>query len=87
MILEFEVLTSILKTSSSGSEEEKRIKEFPHIRPSLQTLLINNFRSIMLLMSFAIALSTLRMDLSFFAILVTAIGQGMGFSKKSSLIW
>ena len=57
------VFTSTFETSFSGSTGEKRIKKLPHIQSSLQTLLVNNFLTILLFMSFAIALSTISLNL------------------------
>ncbi|MGY8712669.1 MAG: hypothetical protein ACKVJ1_02210, partial [Verrucomicrobiia bacterium] len=65
-------------SSLLGSSGEKKIKKLPHLPPSLQVLLAKILRVILVFVSFAIALSTIGLDLSSFAILGGAIGVGIG---------
>jgi small-conductance mechanosensitive channel len=69
-------------SSLLGGAGEKRIRQLPHIPPSLQVLLSKVFRTFLVVLSFAIALSTIGLDLSSFAILGGAIGVGIGFGLQ-----
>ena len=69
-------------SSLLGSSGEKKIKKLPHLPPSLQVLLTKILRVILVFVSFAIALSTIGLDLSSFAILGGAIGVGIGFGLQ-----
>ncbi len=69
--------SSLLSTSG-----EKKIKKLPHLPPSLQVLLAKILRVILIFVSFAVALSTIGLDLSSFAILGGAIGVGIGFGLQ-----
>ena len=69
-------------SSLIGGAGEKRIKQLPHVPPSLQVLFAKVFRTILVVMSFVIALSTIGLDLSSFAILGGAIGVGIGFGLQ-----
>ena len=77
------ILLILLWVSSLlGSSGEKKIKKLPHLPPSLQVLLAKILRVILVFVSFAIALSTIGLDLSSFAILGGAIGVGIGFGLQ-----
>ena len=69
-------------SSFLGASGEKRIKELPHLPPSLQVLLAKVLRAFLVFVSFAIALSTVGLDLSSFALLGGAIGVGIGFGLQ-----
>lgn len=83
-ILNGGVILLILLWGSSllGTSAEKKIRNFPHLPPSLQVLLAKIMRVILVFVSFAIALSTIGLDLSSFAILGGAIGVGIGFGLQ-----
>jgi len=77
------ILLILLWVSSLlGSSGEKKIRKLPHLPPSLQVLLAKILRVILVFVSFAIALSTIGLDLSSFAILGGAIGVGIGFGLQ-----
>ena len=69
-------------SSLIGSSGEKKIRKLPHLPPSLQVLFAKILRVILVFVSFAIALSTIGLDLSSFAILGGAIGVGIGFGLQ-----
>ena len=69
-------------SSLLGSSGERKIKKLPHIPPSLQVLLTKILRVLLVFVSFAVALSTIGLDLSSFAILGGAIGVGIGFGLQ-----
>ena len=68
-------------TTFMGSAGEKKIKQLPNLPPSLQVLLSKLMRTSLIVIS-AIALSTIGLDLSSFAILGGAIGVGIGFGLQ-----
>ena len=69
-------------TTFMGSAGEKKIKQLPNLPPSLQVLLSKLIRTSLIVISFAVALSTIGLDLSSFAILGGAIGVGIGFGLQ-----
>ena len=69
-------------SSILGSSGEKKIRKLPHLPPSLQVLLAKILRVALVFVSFAVALSTIGLDLSTFAILGGAIGVGIGFGLQ-----
>ena len=83
-ILNGGVILLVLLWGSSllGTSGEKKIKKLPHLPPSLQVLLTKILRVVLVFVSFAIALSTIGLDLSSFAILGGAIGVGIGFGLQ-----
>ena len=83
-ILNGGVILLVLLWGSSllGTSGEKKIKKLPHLPPSLQVLLTKILRVLLVFVSFAIALSTIGLDLSSFAILGGAIGVGIGFGLQ-----
>ena len=66
-------------SSMLGSSGEKKIRSLPHLPPSLQVLLVKILRVLLIFLSFVVALSTIGLDLSSFALLGGAIGVGIGF--------
>ena len=69
-------------SSLLGSSGEKKIRSFPHLPPSLQVLLTKILRVLLVFLSFVVALSTIGLDLSSFALLGGAIGVGIGFGLQ-----
>ena len=69
-------------SSIIGSSGERKIQQFPHLPPSLQVLLTKILRVLLVFLSFAVALSTIGLDLSSFALLGGAIGVGIGFGLQ-----
>ncbi|MBG29639.1 MAG: mechanosensitive ion channel protein MscS [Opitutae bacterium] len=61
---------------------EKRVKTLPNVPPSLQVLLAKLVRMALIFFSVLIALSTVGLDLSSFALLGGAIGVGIGFGLQ-----
>ena len=76
------LLALLWGTSFLGSAGETKIKQLPHIPPALQVLLAKVLRTFLVVLSFVIALSTIGLDLSSFAILGGAIGVGIGFGLQ-----
>ena len=77
------ILLFLLWVSSLlGSSGEKKIRKLPHLPPSLQVLLIKILRVLLFFLSFVVALSTIGLDLSSFALLGGAIGVGIGFGLQ-----
>ena len=69
-------------SSMLGSSGEKKIRSLPHLPPSLQVLLVKILRVLLIFLSFVVALSTIGLDLSSFALLGGAIGVGIGFGLQ-----
>ena len=69
-------------TSMLATAGETRIRQLPHLPPSLQVLLGKIMRIGLVFFSFAVALSTVGLDLSSFALLGGAVGVGIGFGLQ-----
>ena len=69
-------------TSVLSSIIEKRVKALPNVHPSLQVLLAKLVQMALIFFSVLIALSTVGLDLSSFALLGGAIGVGLGFGLQ-----
>ena len=65
-----------------GSAGETRIRQLPNLPPSLQVLLVKVVRVLLIFLSFVVAMSTVGLDLSSFALLGGAIGVGIGFGLQ-----
>ena len=61
---------------------ESRIRQLPNLPPSLQVLLGKILRATLIFLSFLVALSTVGLDLSSFALLGGAVGVGIGFGLQ-----
>ena len=69
-------------SSLLGSAGESRIRQLPDLPPSLQVLLAKVVRVLLIFLSFLVAMSTIGLDLSSFALLGGAIGVGIGFGLQ-----
>jgi small-conductance mechanosensitive channel len=69
-------------SSVIGSTGEKKIRKLHNLPPSLQVLLAKILRVLLVFLSFMVALSTIGLDFSSFAILGGAIGVGIGFGLQ-----
>ena len=69
-------------SSIIGSTGEKKIRKLHNLPPSLQVLLAKILRVLLVFLSFMVALSTIGLDFSSFAILGGAIGVGIGFGLQ-----
>ena len=69
-------------SSIIGSTGEKKIRKLHNLPPSLQVLLAKILRVLLVFLSFVVALSTIGLDFSSFAILGGAIGVGIGFGLQ-----
>ncbi len=69
-------------SSLLGSAGETRIRQLPNLPPSLQVLLAKVVRVFLIFISFLVAMSTIGLDLSSFALLGGAIGVGIGFGLQ-----
>ncbi len=76
------LLALLWGASLLSSAGESRIRSLPHLPPSLQVLLGKILRAALVFLSFAIALSTVGLDLSSFALLGGAVGVGIGFGLQ-----
>jgi small-conductance mechanosensitive channel len=69
-------------SSLLGSAGESKIRQLPNLPPSLQVLLAKVVRVFLIFLSFLVAMSTIGLDLSSFALLGGAIGVGIGFGLQ-----
>lgn len=69
-------------SSFLGSAGESKIRQLPNLPPSLQVLLAKVVRVLLIFLSFVVAMSTIGLDLSSFALLGGAIGVGIGFGLQ-----
>jgi small-conductance mechanosensitive channel len=77
------ILLCLLWTSSIiGSTGEKKIRQLHHLPPSLQVLFAKVLRVLLIFLSFVVALSTIGLDFSSFALLGGAVGVGIGFGLQ-----
>ena len=78
----FILLFLLWVSSLLGSAGEKKIRQLPNLPPSLQVLLAKVVRVLLIFLSFLVAMSTVGLDLSSFALLGGAIGVGIGFGLQ-----
>ena len=78
----FILLFLLWMSSLLGSAGESRIRQLPNLPPSLQVLLAKVVRVFLIFISFLVAMSTIGLDLSSFALLGGAIGVGIGFGLQ-----
>ena len=78
----FILLFLLWMSSLLGSAGEARIRQLPNLPPSLQVLLAKVVRVLFIFLSFVVAMSTIGLDLSSFALLGGAIGVGIGFGLQ-----
>ena len=78
----FILLFLLWMSSLLGSAGETRIRQLPNLPPSLQVLLAKVVRVLLIFLSFVVAMSTIGLDLSSFALLGGAIGVGIGFGLQ-----
>jgi small-conductance mechanosensitive channel len=78
----FILLLLLWMSSLLGSAGETRIRELSNLPPSLQVLLAKVIRVFLIFISFLVAMSTIGLDLSSFALLGGAIGVGIGFGLQ-----
>ncbi len=76
------LLALLWVTSLLAAAGETRIRRLPNLPPSLQVLLGKILRVALVFLSFAVALSTVGLDLSSFALLGGAVGVGIGFGLQ-----
>ena len=78
----FILLFLLWMSSLLGSAGETKIRQLPNLPPSLQVLLAKVVRVLLIFLSFLVAMSTIGLDLSSFALLGGAIGVGIGFGLQ-----
>jgi len=78
----FILLFLLWMSSLVGSAGESKIRQLPNLPPSLQVLLAKVVRVLLIFLSFLVAMSTVGLDLSSFALLGGAIGVGIGFGLQ-----
>lgn len=78
----FILLFLLWVSSLVGSAGESKIRQLPNLPPSLQVLLAKVVRVLLIFLSFLVAMSTIGLDLSSFALLGGAIGVGIGFGLQ-----
>ncbi len=77
------VAAVLLWTALAGSRLlHRRIERLPHLTPSVQVLISQTIRFFLIVIAVAIALNTVGIDLTAFAVFSGAVGVGVGFGLQ-----
>jgi len=64
---------------------ERRVTSLPNLTPSLQVLIVKLLKIVLVVIAVVVALKTVGIDLTAFAVLTGAVGVGIGFGLQKGV--